>query len=188
MEWYLMVWKKYAEFEGRARRQEYWMFILFNLLAIVALGIVGGIGLAISHDYGGILFVPLGFYYLAAIIPSIAVTVRRFHDIGKSGWLLLLFVVLGIIPFVGVITSIVQIVLLCQDSDPGMNQYGPSPKYPDATLSGIPGNMAFNTLTLNYQPPNSPAAVALPQFNHCKACGAMLNEASHFCASCGAQR
>jgi uncharacterized membrane protein YhaH (DUF805 family) len=188
MEWYLIVWRKYAEFEGRARRQEYWMFILFNLLAIVALAIVGGIGVAINKDYGGILFVPLGFYYLAAIIPSIAVTVRRFHDTGRSGWLLLLFVVLGIIPFVGFITAIVQIVFMCQDSDPGMNQYGPSPKYPDASPGSIPGNVAFNTLTLNYQPPSSPTSATQLQPAVCKSCGATLNEGSHFCASCGAHR
>jgi uncharacterized membrane protein YhaH (DUF805 family) len=188
MEWYLMVWRKYAEFEGRARRQEYWMFALFNFLAALVLGGLGGIGIAINRDYGGILFIPLGLYCLAIIIPSIAVSVRRLHDTGKSGWLLLLFVALGFIPFVNLISGIVRLVFMCQDSDPGMNQYGPSPKYPDAASGSIPGSMGFNTLTLNYQPPGSLVAVAPPQLTYCKACGAPLNESSHFCASCGAHR
>ncbi len=188
MEWYLMVWRKYAEFDGRARRQEYWMFALFNLLAILALAGLGGIGIAINRDYGGILFVPLGLYVLAIIIPSIAVSVRRFHDTGKSGWLIPLFVVLGFIPFVNLISAIVRLVFMCQDSDPGMNQYGPSPKYPDGAPGGVLGNAGFNALTLNYQPPASATTATQLQPANCKACGAVLNEASHFCSSCGAHR
>ena len=84
MEWYLMVWKKFAVFEGRSRRTEYWIFVLFNLLAILVLAAVGCVGIAISEDYGGVLFVPLGLYMLAAFIPSLAVAVRRFHDTGKA--------------------------------------------------------------------------------------------------------
>ena len=68
MEWYLMVWRKYAEFDGRARRQEYWMFILFNLLALIALAVVGGIGIAINHHYGVVLFLPFSLYWLAACL------------------------------------------------------------------------------------------------------------------------
>ena len=81
MEWYLMVWRKYAEFDGRARRQEYWMFALFNFLAILALAGLGGIGIAINENYGGILFIPVGLYLLVCILSfqSIAVSVRRFH-------------------------------------------------------------------------------------------------------------
>lgn len=130
MDWYLMVWKKYAEFDGRARRTEYWMFVLFNALALIVLAAIGGIGIAINEDYGGVLFIPLGLYYLASLIPSIAVAVRRYHDTGKSGWLLLLFIVLGFIPIVGFIGAIIQLVFLCQDSDPGTNEYGPNPKLP----------------------------------------------------------
>lgn len=188
MDWYLMVWRKYAEFDGRARRQEYWMFTLFNFLAILALAGLGGIGVSINEDYGGILFIPAGLYVLAVIIPALAVAVRRLHDTGKSGWLLLLFSVLGIIPIVGFITAIVRIVIMCQNSDPGTNQYGPSPKYPDAAPGSFPGNSGFTTVTLDYRPPASPVAVAPPQFTHCKACGALLKDDSHFCSSCGAHR
>jgi uncharacterized membrane protein YhaH (DUF805 family) len=188
MEWYLMCWRKYAEFDGRSRRQEYWMFALFNFLAALVLGCLGVIGVAINRDYGGILFVPLGLYCLALFIPSIAVSVRRLHDTGKSGWLILLFVVLGVIPFVNLISGIVRLVFMCQDSDPGMNQYGLSPKYPDAAPGNVPGIAGFTTLTLNYQPPASPTAAIQPQPAACKSCGAPLSESSHFCASCGAHR
>ena len=87
------------------------------------------------------LFIPVGIYGLAALIPSISAATRRFHDIGKSGWLLLLLCALGIIPVVGFICSIIQLVFLCQDSQPGVNQYGPNPKFPEQgamMYAGIP--------------------------------------------------
>ena len=150
MEWYLMVWKKYAEFDGRSRRKEYWMFTLFNLLAIFALGalaIAVGVmlettGKVASENSVPFLFIPIGIYALAALIPSISAATRRFHDIGKSGWLLFLLIALGVIPVVGFITAIIQIVFLCQDSQPGANQYGPNPKFPEQgtmMYSGIAG-------------------------------------------------
>jgi len=188
MEWYLMVWKKYAEFDGRARRQEYWMFILFNLLAILALGAVGAIGIAISQKFGVILFFPFTLYWLAAIIPAIAVTVRRFHDTGRSGWLLLLFVGLGIIPLVGLISAIVQIVFLCQDSVPGTNEYGPNPKFPNMAGPAFTGYAPYPSTGLYAQPPSAPVFAGGSQPAACKSCGAMLNEASQFCSSCGAHR
>jgi uncharacterized membrane protein YhaH (DUF805 family) len=187
MEWYLMVWRKYAEFNGRARRQEYWMFILFNLLAIIALAVVGGIGIAINHDYGVVLFLPFSLYWLAAIIPAIAVTVRRFHDTGRSGWILLLFVGLGIIPVVGLISSIIQIVFLCQDSVPGTNEYGPSPKYPDQFPAVYAANMPYRSTGLYAPPPSAPAAVDGPAITFCKTCRTMLNPGSRYCSTCGAQ-
>ena len=84
MDWYLMVWKKYAEFDGRSRRTEYWMFMLFNFLAILALCAVGGVGIAMSQDNGWVLFIPLGIYGLAGLIPTLAVATRRFHDIRQE--------------------------------------------------------------------------------------------------------
>jgi len=115
MEWYIKVLKQYADFNGRARRKEYWMFALFNAIAT---GIVMGI------DFGiGLSFVLYGLYTLAMIIPSIAVGVRRMHDLGKSGWMLLV----TLIPFIG---GIWLFILLISDSQPGPNQYGPNPKEP----------------------------------------------------------
>jgi len=114
MEWYLRVVKdNYANFGGRARRKEYWMFVLFNMLFVFA-------ALVVDYILGTfpLLYV---LYILGIILPSIAVTVRRLHDVGKSGWWY--FIVL--IPIIG---AIWLLVLLCTDGTPGANSYGPSPK------------------------------------------------------------
>ncbi len=169
MEWYWLVWKKYAQFDGRSRRKEYWMFTLFNLLAIMALGMIAIVGVVLlanagktsSEDAAPFLFIPVGIYALAALIPSISAATRRFHDIGKSGWMLFLLIVLGIIPIVGFITAIIQIVFLCQDSAPGANQYGPNPKFPDQgamIYAGIPPG----AIPAGYFVPPQPPAMVVP--------------------------
>jgi uncharacterized membrane protein YhaH (DUF805 family) len=111
--WYLDVLKKYAVFTGRARRKEYWMFVLFSVIVTVVLSIVEGIV--------GLQGVLSGLYGLAVLIPSIAVGVRRLHDTGRSGW----WILIGLVPLVGII---VLIVFFVADSQPGANQYGPNPK------------------------------------------------------------
>ena len=113
MNWYIEVLKKYAVFSGRARRKEYWMFVLFYIIFGIILGIIEGI-IGIS----GIL---TGLYCLALLIPSIAVSVRRLHDIGRTGW----WVLICLVPIVG---SIVLLIFMLLDSQPGDNQYGPFPK------------------------------------------------------------
>ena len=113
MNWYLGCWKKYAEFSGRARRKEFWMFFLFNFLAFFALGIVDVV-LGTSCALCGI-------YNLAAVIPGLAVLVRRLHDTDHSGW----WYWIGLIPLIG---FIVLLVFLCSDSKPGENRFGPNPK------------------------------------------------------------
>jgi uncharacterized membrane protein YhaH (DUF805 family) len=119
MDWYLKVLKQYAEFNGRARRTEFWMFALFNLLF--------GIGAMILDNVLGLTFGMLGYgafyvlYSLAVLIPGLAVSVRRLHDIGKSGWMILV----ALIPIIG---AIWLIVLYATDSNPGENAYGPNPK------------------------------------------------------------
>jgi uncharacterized membrane protein YhaH (DUF805 family) len=121
MNWYVEVLKKYAVFDGRARRQEYWMFYLFNLLISVGIGIVLGVLTAVSRtNMVGISYL----YSLAILVPSIAVSVRRLHDTGKSGWWLLLVVV----PF----GAFVVLYFLIQVGVAGPNQYGPDPKTGDA--------------------------------------------------------
>ncbi|GIP57570.1 DUF805 domain-containing protein [Paenibacillus sp. FSL W8-0186] len=113
MEWYLKVLKNYVGFEGRARRKEYWMFILFNMIVSLVLGFIGRlIGLDTILSY---------IYSLAVLLPSLAVAMRRLHDTGRSGWMILL----SFIPLVG---AIVLIVFMCQDSEPGDNKYGSNPK------------------------------------------------------------
>ncbi|HLJ78170.1 MAG TPA: DUF805 domain-containing protein [Acidobacteriaceae bacterium] len=121
MDWYLMVWQKYAQFSGRSRRREYWMFTLINSVACAVL--YGAAMVALLNGSNGsmfLLFLLLGAYGLAALIPSLAVSVRRLHDTNKTGWWLLLCLV----PFGGLIIIVFQ----CLDSDPGDNQYGPNPK------------------------------------------------------------
>ena len=183
MEWYLMVWKKYAEFDGRARRKEYWMFTLVNVIAIMLLSGLAVAGMVLSRDTGPFLFIPMGIYGLAALIPSISVATRRFHDIGKSGWMLLLLCVLGIIPVVGFICAIIQIVLLCQDSQPGVNQYGPNPKFPEQGAMMYAGNAGF--VPAGVAAPPQPFIERESTSGICKSCGAKLADGAPFCTQCG---
>jgi uncharacterized membrane protein YhaH (DUF805 family) len=186
MDWYLMVWSKYADFNGRSRRTEYWMFVLFNLLAVVALAIVGGLGMAFIDHGGGtgaVLFVPLGLYCLAVFIPGIAVSVRRLHDSGKSGWWLLGLMLVGIIPIVGFLASVAQIVLMCLESDPGTNLYGPNPKQPELAAGIFAGSAGFDPMGFGVQPQPFTDASNLKV---CGRCGAKLPDTSSSCGFCGA--
>jgi len=118
MHWYLEVLKKYAVFNGRARRKEYWMFFLFNIIICFVLGFVEGLVGIAAESGTGVLSI---LYVLAVLIPGIAVSVRRLHDINRSGWWLLL----SPVPLIG---AIVLLVFMVQDSQPGENQYGSNPK------------------------------------------------------------
>ncbi len=113
MNWYVKVLRQYADFDGRARRTEYWMFVLYNIIFSVAANILDYL-LGTDYVFGGI-------YGLAMIIPSLAVTVRRLHDINKSGWMILVL----FIPVIGIIWFLI---LMVTEGIPGENQYGPNPK------------------------------------------------------------
>ncbi|MCR5455054.1 MAG: DUF805 domain-containing protein [Bacteroidales bacterium] len=116
MQEYLNVIKNhYADFEGRARRREYWMFFLFNFLIAMVLSFLA------TKTESMLVNIVSTLYSLAVLLPGIAVGIRRLHDTGKSGWYLLI----GLIPFVG---AIILIVFFIMDSQPGDNQYGPNPK------------------------------------------------------------
>jgi uncharacterized membrane protein YhaH (DUF805 family) len=182
MDWYLMVWRRYAEFDGRSRRTEYWMFTLFNVLAVLAMAVAGGIGLAAARQFGVFFFVLFGVYVLAVIVPALAVAVRRFHDTGKSGWLLLLLMVLGCIPVLGLIAAVIQIVFLCTDSDPGPNLYGPNPKLVAQMAGVIPGGPSGSAMGYSALP-QSPAVEG--SYSFCRNCGAILGGGSVFCSGCG---
>ncbi len=119
MNWYLEVLRKYAEFNGRASRQEYWFFLLFNLLISAFLATIDFFSGTFNVETGfGLLS---GIYSLAVLVPSIAVTVRRLHDTDRSGWWLFI----GLIPIIG---GIVLFIFTILDSTSGDNQYGPNPK------------------------------------------------------------
>jgi len=118
MNWYLKVLQNYAVFSGRARRKEYWMFVLFNLIFMFAAAFLDNIlGIATDMGYGPIY----GIYILAMLVPSIAVAIRRLHDVDKSGWMILI----ALIPIIG---GIWLFVLMVTDSFPGENKYGEYPK------------------------------------------------------------
>jgi len=111
MKWYLKVLMNYAVFGGRARRKEYWMFVLFNYIITISLGAIEGLlNIAPSTDES----VLGNFYSLLILVPSIAVAVRRMHDVGKSGWFCLI--------------PIYNFILLVSEGDKGNNKYGPDPK------------------------------------------------------------
>ena len=119
MNWYLEVLKKYAVFDGRAQRAEYWYFFLFSMiisLVFVVIDIATG---SFNEETGfGLLS---GIYTLAVLIPTIAVGVRRLHDTNRTGWWMLL----ALVPLIGFIVLIVFFVI---DSDQSDNQYGSNPK------------------------------------------------------------
>ena len=120
MNWYLKVLKQYTDFNGRARRTEYWMFALFNMIFAT---------IAMVLDYVlGISFGELGFYgplyliyALAMFLPGLAVGVRRLHDVGKSGWMYLI----ALIPLIG---AIWLLVLMVTDGESSENKYGINPE------------------------------------------------------------
>lgn len=117
MSWYLTVVQKYAVFSGRARRMEYWMFVLVNSLISIALM---ACEFAVARQAPTLSFLS-AIYALAMLLPSLGVSVRRLHDTGRSGWWLLI----GLIPLLG---AIVLLVFFASDGTPGDNQYGPNPK------------------------------------------------------------
>lgn len=108
MNWYLKALKQYANFSGRSRRKEYWMFFLFNMLFTY-----GTVILAAALDVPALMFLAV-IYVFATLVPGIAVAVRRMHDVGKSGWY-------ALIPYY-------NLYLCCLNSESGDNQYGENPK------------------------------------------------------------
>lgn len=129
MKYFIEVLKNYATFTGRARRKEYWMFILFYylIMIILALPILFYINNEEAfYDYEGAFYWPLIIYIIATFLPWLAVSVRRLHDTGKSG---LFFLIRGV-PVVG---RIIFLVWTCEKGEVGENQYGPDPKSEDET-------------------------------------------------------
>ena len=145
MEWMLLPLRRYADFTGRSRRKEYWMFALFLALVYT---LVGGLMFAamaplftagaspgslspasfpVSFWIGAVV---LGVFTLAIMVPGIAVTVRRLHDRDLSGWWYLGVVILGQIPFVGPLINLGFLVVMCLPGTSGPNRFGDDPKDP----------------------------------------------------------
>lgn len=123
--------QKYATFQGRASRSEYWWYALGVGLIAVVLSLIMMAGMNFeTGEIGGIGYLGaglLGIFWLAIIVPSIAVTVRRFHDRDMSGWWMLGFFALSLIPLVGFLASIAQLVIFCLKGTAGENRFGPDP-------------------------------------------------------------
>lgn len=177
--------QQYANFQGRARRSEYWYVVLAAILVNTVLTLIADILPALGAALSAL-------FSLAILIPNLALMTRRLHDIGKSGWNLLF----SLIPLVG---AIMLIVWFATDSQPGMNQYGTSAKYPN----GIPFTHSQNHDYSSYtnHSPTSHAASYQPQYQQpqyqqpqpssadsgtiCPFCGAKNIATSKFCTTCG---
>ena len=119
MDWYLKCLKQFANFSGRARRKEYWMFVLFNLIFYIVLVFLDvALGWWSQEIGAGVLGT---IYGLAVVIPGLAVSVRRLHDIGKSGWNLFW----SLIPIVG---PVLLLIWFCKEGEHMNNNWGPDPK------------------------------------------------------------
>lgn len=117
MNYYSICLSKFADFSGRARRREYWTFALVNCLIAVLLLILG---LAFGEDSPA-SNIMVTIFYLIMLVPNLSVSVRRLHDIGKSGW----YMFLSLIPLIG---GLILLIWSLMDSEPGENQYGKNPK------------------------------------------------------------
>ena len=154
MKWYLQVLKNFANFKGRARRKEYWMFALINILMGYAMTLLDYLTVGLLGSLGVFSLI----YGLAMIVPNFAVTVRRLHDVGKSGWFMLWGIVPGILVFMAAVLSfsvnggyafmgffgiltlggfIYLFVLTVTEGEEGKNEYGPDPKNPTNELDQI---------------------------------------------------
>jgi uncharacterized membrane protein YhaH (DUF805 family) len=116
MNWYIEALKKYADFNGRASRAEYWMFTLISLIIYLFLYLIDK-----KIMPGSNVQVISSVYYLAVLLPSLAVNVRRLHDIGRSGW----WSLIAVIPIIG---PIVYLIWLIREGQPAANKWGPNPK------------------------------------------------------------
>lgn len=147
IEWMIMPLKRYAEFSGRSRRKEYWMFFLLNVVVIATVMILksvigGGISMMEAAQNGGSVLaiygslfsgigILLAIWWLATLIPNIAVNIRRLHDRDMSGWWYLGFIVVSLIPLIGALIGLGFLVVMCLEGTKGPNRFGPDPKNPD---------------------------------------------------------
>ena len=134
MKWFIKAFRQYADFSGRASRQEFWMFVLFNLLFAMAWAFVAGLLTGLLGDSFNqesrlmFMYKLIAIYYAVTAVPAMAVGVRRLHDTGRHGWWMLV----SLIPFAG---GVWLIVLMCLNGSAGDNRYG---SRPDGTMGNVP--------------------------------------------------
>ena len=179
MYWYMEVMRKYAVFDGRARRKEYWMFQLFNFIIIVSLVLATALFIPLfSHgDRAVPLLTWVGVflgYLLATLLPGLAVSARRLHDTNLSGW----WILLALVPAGG----IALVVLHVLDSTPGQNRYGPNPKGVAATPLSASGAKAMGAAAAGNSVQVSNGQWFL---GYCNTCGTPIQAGMRFCPKCG---
>lgn len=189
------VFRNYANFRGRARRSEYWMFYLFKILVYVSCLVITVILLSSSDEaleWAAIIYVSLGIFTLATIIPELAVACRRLHDIGHSGAYLFLL----LLPVIG---QILILVWTFQDGQPWTNQYGPDPKGRNQSPYGTPyaaSGSGTPYTAADSRTPYSTASSEVPYTSarrdtakrakkNCMYCGASIDADAVFCTACG---
>lgn len=181
MHWYMEVMRKYAVFRGRARRKEYWMFQLTNMLVIIilAFSLALVIPSAIHQNRSPLLLfvVLIVAYILAAAVPSVAVSVRRLHDTNLSGW----WVLLGMVPLGGIVLLVMHVL----DSVPGPNLYGPNPK--GVSSPAYAGQVVASTSQAMASAAGAGVASQSSRWflGFCNGCGTQVNEGARFCPKCG---
>ena len=154
-----MGFKNFATFNGRSRRSEFWFFHLLHfcvsfgisLIRVLVTIIVQDDNNSIANIFNGLI----GIYNLVVLIPNISLAVRRFHDIGKSGY----YVLLGLIPIVG---TIIVMYFSCIDSEINSNVYGPSPKYTSPQDEPLNQNNSGNGEPVNQMPPQENSNPQMP--------------------------
>lgn len=125
MNWYLDVLKNYFVFSGRARRKEFWMFVLISTLISIALTFIDAVAFGYALDGSGGIALTSSLYSLAVLIPTLAVWIRRLHDTDRTGW----WVLLILLPIIG---PLWLLVLFCFEGTRGSNRFGVDPKNPNA--------------------------------------------------------
>lgn len=188
---------KYATFTGRARRSELWLFslavsVIIPFAFLILLGIIAGIADAIDKSGeasmgAAMLILPVfGVYFIATILPNIAVTCRRLHDVGKSGAYILFY-------FIPIVGSIMLLIWMIQDGDPNENQYGPNPKSssgPTYTkVCATCGCTISRSATVCPNCGNDPDTFTPPprpdRTKVCATCGCTIDAGAKVCPNCG---
>ncbi len=189
------VFANYANFKGRARRSEYWWFMVFNSLVYIVLGIGVIASLNSGSDGAGIFGILMGIYSVGTILPGLAVACRRLHDIGKSG----AYIFFLLLPAVG---EILLLVWEFQDGEPWENQYGPDPKGRSFTAGSPYRGLSYggpSGSAPSYRPPETVPSygpiTTVPDHlrntgseeatKHCPNCGAVISMSAQFCKECG---